>query len=230
MAELFGFRLERVKGSGSEATFTTPTPDDGTLEVAAGGFWGQVLDTDGRERTDIDLIRRYRDISQQTECDAAIEDIVNESIVANEEDAAVQIVLEGLPYPAKIKRKIRDEFTEVLRLLNFAAKGHDIFRRWYVDGRMFYHKVIDTKNPRKGMTELRWIDASKIRKVREIQKDVDVKTGVDIIGKIEEYYIYNEKGLIAGTSSNIPSEGIKIALDAIAYVPSGVIDGNNGRV
>ena len=138
MAELFGFRLERVKDQGSEQTFTSPTPDDGTLDVAGGGFWGQVLDTDGRERTDIDLIRRYRDISQQTECDSAIEDIVNEGIVANEADAPIAIVLDRLPYPAKIKRKIRSEFDEVMRLLNFEQKGHDIFRRWYVDGRIFY--------------------------------------------------------------------------------------------
>ncbi len=186
MAELFGFRLERVKDQGSEQTFTSPTPDDGTLDIAGGGFWGQVLDTDGRERTDFDLIRRYRDISQQTECDSAIEDIINESIVANESDAAVAIVLDKLPYPAKIKRKIRSEFDEVLRLLNFDAKGHDIFRRWYVDGRIFYHKVIDNKNPRKGITELRWIDAVKIKKVRELQKEKDVKTGIDMVKKVQE--------------------------------------------
>ena len=146
MAELFGFRIERSKGEGGEpATFIPPSPDDGTIDVAGGGFWGQVLDTDGRERTDFDLIKRYRDISIQSECDAAIEDIVNESIVSNERDQSVEIVLEYLPYPEKIKRKIRKEFDEVLRLLFFDSKGHDIFRRWYVDGRMFYHKVIDKK-------------------------------------------------------------------------------------
>jgi len=230
MAELFGFRLERVKDQGSEQTFTSPTPDDGTLDVAGGGFWGQVLDTDGRERTDFDLIRRYRDISQQTECDSAIEDIVNESIVANEADAAVAIVLEKLPYPAKIKRKIRAEFDEVLRLLNFEQKGHDIFRRWYVDGRLFYHKVIDTKNPRKGITELRWIDAVKIKKVRELQKEKDAKTGIDMVKKVQEYFLYNEKGLAQTGISVGANQGIRIAVDAISFVPSGVIDGNSGRV
>ena len=230
MAELFGFRLERVKDQGSEQTFTSPTPDDGTLDVAGGGFWGQVLDTDGRERTDIDLIRRYRDISQQTECDSAIEDIVNEGIVANEADAPIAIVLDRLPYPAKIKRKIRSEFDEVMRLLNFEQKGHDIFRRWYVDGRLFYHKVIDTKNPRKGITELRWIDAVKIKKVRELQKEKDTKTGIDMVKKVQEYFLYNEKGLANVGMSTGPQQGIKIAADAITFVPSGVIDGNNGRV
>ncbi|SVA51816.1 uncharacterized protein METZ01_LOCUS104670 [marine metagenome] len=230
MAELFGFRLERVKDQGSEQTFTSPTPDDGTLDIAGGGFWGQILDTDGRERTDTDLIRRYRDISQQTECDSAIEDIVNEGIVANEADAPIAIVLDRLPYPAKIKRKIRTEFDEILRLLNFEQKGHDIFRRWYVDGRVFYHKVIDTKNPRKGITELRWIDAVKIKKVRELQKEKDPKTGIDMVKKIQEYFLYNEKGLANAGLSTGPQQGIKIASDAITFVPSGVIDGNNGRV
>ena len=230
MAELFGFRLERVKDQGSEQTFTSPTPDDGTVDVAGGGFWGQILDTDGRERTDFDLIRRYRDISQQTECDSAIEDIVNEGIVANEADAPIAIVLDRLPYPAKIKRKIISEFDEVMRLLNFEAKGHDIFRRWYVDGRIFYHKIIDNKNPRKGITELRWIDAIKIKKVRELQKEVDAKTGVEMTKKVQEYFLYNEKGLANTGMTAGPTQGIRIAPDAITFVPSGVIDGNSGRV
>ena len=232
MAELFGFRIERSKGEGGEpATFIPPSPDDGTIDVAGGGFWGQVLDTDGRERTDFDLIKRYRDISIQSECDAAIEDIVNESIVSNERDQSVEIVLEYLPYPEKIKRKIRKEFDEVLRLLFFDSKGHDIFRRWYTDGRLFYHKVIDTKNPRKGITELRWIDPVKIKKVREVEKEKDIKTGIDLIKKAVEYYIYNEKGPGHFSGGGQPgSQGLKIAADSITYVPSGITDGNSGRV
>ncbi len=230
MAELFGFRLTKVKEQEKEQTFTAPDPQDGTIDVAGGGFWGQVLDTDGRERTDVDLIKRYRDIAQQPECDAAVEDIVNESIVANENDQAVSIVLDGLPYPDKIKRKIRNEFAEVLRLLDFGSKSHDIFRRWYVDGRVYYHKVIDIKDPRKGISELRWIDSMKIRKVRELDKQVDTKTGVDMVKKITEYYIYNDKGLSMSSAGSPTAEGIKIAKDSIVYVPSGVVDGNNGRV
>ena len=235
MAELFGFRIERSKskGEGGEpTTFIPPSPDDGTIDVAGGGFWGQVLDTDGRERTDFDLIRRYRDISMQSECDAAIEDIINESIVSNERDQSVEIVLEYLPYPEKIKRKIRKEFDEVLRLLFFDSKGHDVFRRWYTDGRLFYHKVIDTKNPRKGITELRWIDPVKIKKVREVEKEKDVKTGIDIIKKAVEYYIYNEKGMSPHFSGGGQpgGQGLKIAADSITYFPSGITDGNSGRV
>ena len=232
MAELFGFRIERSKGEGvAEPSFIAPTPDDGTIDVAGGGFFGQILDTDGKERTDSDLIGRYRNISAQAECDAAIEDIVNESIVSNERDQSVEISLENLPYPDKIKRKIRNEFDEILRLLEFDAKGHDIFRRWYVDGRVFYHKIIDKKQPRKGITELRYIDPVKIKKVREVEKEKDNKTGVELVKKAVEYYVYSEKGHnpnMSGGQSN--GQGLKIASDAITYCPSGIIDSNNGRV
>ncbi len=231
MAELFGFTIQRSsKERDGEKTFSIPTSDDGTIDVAGGGFFGQILDTDGRERSDLDLIKRYRDIAQQAECDTAIEDIVNEGIVSNQNDQAIEISLDRLHYPDKIKRKIRTEFDEVLRLLNFEQKGHDIFRRWYVDGRIFYHKVIDTKNPRKGITELRYIDATKIKKVREVQKKVDPKhQGVEVAEKIDEYFVYNEKGLTGPGGVGI-NQGIKIASDAITYVPSGLIEGNGGRV
>ena len=225
MAELFGFRFERMKDVGGEK-FTLPASEDGTVEIAGGGFFGQVLDTDGRERTEQDLVRRYRDIAQQPECDSAIEDIVNEGIVSNEMDQAVSIVLDRLPYPSKIKKKITEEFDEVLRLLDFDVKGHDIFRRWYVDGRMFYHKVIDKKSPRKGIQELRYIDPSKIKKVREVKKETKQGSSVDLIKKVEDYYLYNDKGL----ASHGTSQGVKIAPDSISYCPSGVIDQNKGHV
>ena len=142
MAEFFGFKFERVKNTGSTEQFTEPSSDDGAIETAGGGFYGQLLDTDGRERNEQDLIRRYRDIAQQPECDSAIEDIINEGIVANEKDQAVAIELDNLQYTKKIKDRIREEFDSVLELLDFDTKGHDIFRRWYVDGRLYYHKVI----------------------------------------------------------------------------------------
>mgnify|MGYP002628265043 CR=1 FL=1 len=234
MAELFGFRIERPKkAEGSVPSFTTPTADDGTVDIAGGGFFGQILDTDGRERNDLDLIRRYRDIAQQPECDTAVEDIVNEGIVSNESDQAVQITLDRLPYPEKIKRRIREEFSEVLRLLHFEQKGHDIFRRWYVDGKMYFHKIIDTKNPRHGIIELRYIDPTKIRKVRQIKTKLDKNTSsVEIAERIDNYYIYNEKGLVAGGTEGHGGgpTGLKITADAIAYCPSGLIDGNSGRV
>ena len=225
MAELFGFKFERLKDSGSQEKFTEPSSEDGTLEVAGGGFYGQLLDTDGRERTEMDLVRRYRDIAQQPECDSAIEDIINEGIVANEKDQAVAIELDRLLLPKKIKDRIREEFDSVLELLNFDTKGHDIFRRWYVDGRMYYHKVIDKKNPKKGIQELRYIDPKKIRKVKEIKKSVKAGTSVELVDGVKEYFLYNDKGLNSGTN-----EGIKISPDSITYCPSGLIDQNRGHV
>ena len=226
MAELFGYKISKSKGEEGGTSFTAPTSDDGAVDIAGGGFGASYLNTDGREKTDLDLIRRYRDIAQQSECDTAIEDIINEGIVANERDIAVQIVLDNIPYSSKIKKTITEEFDEVLRLLKFEQKGHDLFRRWYVDGRIYFHKIIDQKTPRKGITELRYIDATKIKKVRKIEKEKDVKTGVDKIKKVQEFFLYNEKGL----GSTGASQGIQIHPDAITYVPSGVIDGNGGRV
>ena len=230
MAELFGFKISRKKEEAEAISFTAPTSDDGTVDIAGAGFFGSLLNTEGNERTDLDLIRRYRDIAQQSECDTAIEDIVNEGIVANESDISVQIVLDNLPYQAKIKKRIREEFDEVLRLLKFEQKGHDIFRRWYIDGRIYYHKIVDNKQPRKGITELRYIDATKIKKVRKVRKEKDVKTGVDKIKGIDEFFIYNEKGLGASAAGLGAGQGLKIAPDSITYVPSGMIDGNTGRV
>ncbi len=226
MAELFGFKFERIKDTKSQEKFTVPPADDGTVEIAGGGFFGQVLDVDGRDKSELDLIRRYREISQQPECDSAIEDIVNEGIVSNERDQAVSIVLDRLKYPKSIKDKIRNEFDHVLSLLDFDVKGHDIFRRWYVDGRIFYHKVIDKKNPKKGIVEVRYIDPRKIRKVRQVNKNTKPGSSIDLVKSVEDYFIYNEKGLQQGQMN----EGIKIADDSITYVPSGLIDMNRGHV
>ena len=233
MAELFGFSIKKTQKElgTSEKSFASPAPDDGSIEVAGGGFFGQVLDTDGREKSDVDLIKRYRDISQQSECDTAIEDIINEGIVANQEDVPVQISLDRVPFSDKIKRKIREEFEEVLRLLDFNVKGHDIFRRWYVDGRLYYQKIIDNKNPRKGISELRYIEATKIKKVRENDKYIDPKTGIEMIKKVNDYFVYSDKGIqSAGMTGTGANQGIKVAADSIAYVPSGIINQNTGMV
>jgi hypothetical protein len=230
MADLFGFRFSRIKDDKNKENFTLPSEQDGTIDVAGGGFFGQVLDTDGRERTESDLIRRYRDIAQQPECDSAIEDIVNEGIVANERAQAIAIVLDQIPYPMKIKKSIEKEFNSVLRLLDFDSKGHDIFRRWYVDGRLYYHKVIDTKNPRLGIQEVRYIDPRKIKKVRELDTDTKKGTSIEVVTKKNEYYIYNDKGMFSGGYGAGANEGLKISPDSITYVPSGVIDQNKGNV
>ena len=229
MAELFGYTITRSKDKGSDDGFIAPSSDDGTIDVAGGGFFSSILDTNGRERTELDLIRRYRDIAQQPECDSAIEDIVNEAISFDEVSQSVSISLDRLPYPERIRRAIRKEFNEVLTLIEFEEKGSDIFRRWYVDGRIFYHKVIDKKNPRQGITSLKYIDPTKIKKVRQVDKEKDPKTGVDVVKNVTEYYVYNEKGL-AHAGYGGTGQGIKIAKDAITYCPSGIIDQNGGKV
>jgi len=230
MADLFGFRFSRIKDDKNKENFTLPSEQDGTIDVAGGGFFGQILDTDGRERTESDLIRRYRDIAQQPECDSAIEDIINEGIVANERAQAIAIVLDQIPYPMKIKKSIENEFNGVLRLLDFDSKGHDIFRRWYVDGRLYYHKVINKKNPRLGIQEVRYIDPRKIKKVREVDTDQKKGSSIEIVKKVNEYYIYNDKGMFSGGYGSGTNEGLKISPDSITYVPSGVIDQNKGHV
>ena len=229
MAELFGFSITRAKKTADpKQSFTQPQADDGTQTIAAGGYFGQYLDMEGQAKTEQDLIRRYREIALHPECDMAIEDIVNEAVVSNELKDAIRLKLDNVPFGSEVRKKIEDEFQEVLRLMNFNTKGHDIFRRWYVDGRVYYHKVIDRESPRKGITELRYIDPRKIKKVREVRKkrpDGPTPHGLSIIDDFQEYYLYNEKG-VAGTTSG----GIKIAPDTIAFVPSGMIDQNKNMI
>ena len=229
MADLFGFSITRQKKpQDPKQSFTTPQADDGTQTVAAGGYFGQYLDMEGTAKNEQDLIRRYREIALHPECDMAIEDIINEAIVANELKDAVKLDLSEVEYGPDIKKKIDTEFKEVLRLMNFNTRGHDIFRRWYVDGRVYYHKVIDRDAPVKGITELRYIDPRKVKKIREIRKkrpDGPTPYGLTVVDEFEEYYIYNEKGV-----SNTTSGGIKIAVDTIAFCPSGIIDQNKNLV
>jgi len=233
MAELFGFSITRLKKQADpKQAFTTAQADDGTQTVNAGGHFGSYLDMEGTAKTEQDLIRRYREIALHPECDMAIEDIVNEAIVANELKDAVRINLTDLPYGKEVRRKIEDEFVEVLKLMNFNTKGHDIFRRWYVDGRIFYQKVIDRESPKKGITELKYIDPRKIKKIREIRKkrpDTPMPSSLNSLAVVDEYveyFLYNERGLSGTTGQS----GIKIAPDTIAFCPSGLIDQNKNMV
>ena len=226
MADFFGFRITRKKEEAE--TFTLPSSDDGAEDIAQGGFFSSVYDVEGKDKTQYDLIKRYRHIAQQPECDSAIEDIVSEAIASNESDVPVSLLLDGLNLSSTVKKRIRQEFDRVLQLLMFTEKGHDLFRRWYVDGRIYYHKVIDKKDPRKGITELRYIDPQKIKKVREkISGKPNPITGVEEKQKTEEFFIYNEHGITTGGSVN---NGLKITKDSIAYCPSGLIDQNRGTV
>jgi hypothetical protein len=230
MAELFGFSITRLKKeSDPKQSFTVAPADDGTQTIAAGGYFGQYLDMEGTAKTEADLIRRYREISLHPECDLAIEDIVNEAIVANENREAVRVNVDNLPYGKDVRRKIEDEFQEVLRLMQFNTKGHDIFRRWYIDGRIFYQKIIDRNSPKLGITELKYLDPRKIKRIREVRKKrpegVTGPNMLNVVDEFVEYYLFNEKGVV-----NTTSGGIKIAPDTIAFCPSGLIDQTKNMV
>ena len=231
MAELFGFKITRQKEETGQ-TFALPSSsDDGTLELAAGGFFSSVVDQEGKDKTNNDLIKRYRDVSLQPECDSAIEDIVSEGIASNEYDAPVAIRLDNLKYSPKVKQRVREEFDRVLQLLDFNMKGHDIFRRWYVDGRIYYHKVIDKNDPRKGITELRYVDPRKISKVKEtLDGERNQLTGLPENQKSIEYYVYKIGGAKNYTGGGGSTSGIKVTKDSITYCPSGLIDQSRGTV
>ena len=222
MAELFGFQITRVKKTEDpKQSFTTTQADDGTQTVAAGGYFGQYLDMEGTAKSEADLIRRYREISLHPECDMAVEDIVNEAVVANELKEAVRVNTDNLPYGKDIRRRIENEFSDILKLMNFKTKGHDIFRRWYVDGRIYYQKIIDRTSPTLGITELKYIDPRKIKKIREVRKTrPEGAKNLEIVDEFVEYYLFNEKG-VSGTTSG---GGVKIAPDTIAFCPSGLVD------
>lgn len=224
---LFGFTIGRddKQQAVKSQSFITPVSDDGAATVSAGGYYGTYVDIDASAKSESELISRYREISNYPDCDNAIEEIVTEAIAAIDSEEPVTINLDELELSKSIKESIREEFTEILSLLDFKDKAHDIFRRWYVDGRLYYQKVINPAQVKKGIQELRFIDPRKIRKVREVKKE-KLQSGVDVISKIDEFFIYNEKGLnytpgIAPTNSN---SGIRISTDAIAYCPSGQLD------
>ena len=226
MAEIFGFEIKRKETKPNSQSFTAPTSDDGTQTIMGGGHFGTYLDIEGKVNNESDLIRRYREIAMHPECDMAIEDIINESVVVDDNQEVVRLNLNKVPFSSKVKKSIALEFQNIISLLEFEQKGHDIFRRWYVDGRIIYHKMIDPKDTKAGITELRYIDPRKIKKVRA-QKQ---KPGNEFAPKdpkrpqhieFDEFFIYNEKGVQPAASA---TTGLKIAKDAIAYCPSGLVD------
>jgi len=234
MAELFGWEVKK-KESDKAKSFVAPSDEEGTLDIAGGaGFFGQYLSYDKAARNDYELVRKYRQTSENPECDQAIEDIINEAITADETDISVAVNLDWVPLSMSIKKKIDDEFKEVLTLLQWKKKGHDIFRRWYIDGRIFFHKLIDEKSPRKGITEVRFIDPKFIKKIREIEKD-KVQGGVEVVKTVKEWYVYNEAGVYPalpaiGGTANMQAQGLRISPDAIAYVPSGLYNPTTNQV
>ena len=232
MAEMFGFEIKR-KGT-EPSSFTPRVNDDGAVVVAEGGAYGTSIDMDGSIRTEAELINKYREMSGHPEVDMAIEEIVNEVIVQEHETKIVEIVLDDLEELSdKIKNIFVTEFDSVLDLLEFNQIGYEVFRRWYVDGRLYYHAIIDESQPEQGIVELRYIDPRKIRKVRTVQRK---KLGLDTdTGKTEkEFYIYNQKGFAKTSGTNaVPSNsigGLKIAKDSIIHCTSGILSDNNDVV
>lgn len=224
MAELFGFEIKRKKSPEVESV-VTPSSEDGSTVVSTGAaYYGMVMDLEGIVKNESDLIRRYREISQFPECDSAVDDIVNEAIVSEEETQSIELILDDLKLSESIKKKIREEFDNVLNLLDFDYRGHDIFRNWYVDGRLYYQIMLDPNSPKNGIAEVRFIDPRKIRKIRNVRKERNAK-GVDIVKDVEEFYLFNDKGINEGTTN-----GIKLSLDSVVYTPSGLIDNNTGMV
>ena len=241
MAKLFGFSIEDTEPlSPNVVSPVPPSSDDGNDHYLSSGFFGSYVDIEGVYRTEFDLIKRYREMALHPECDSAIEDIVNEAIVADSNDSPVQIDLDNLNASDGIKKKVREAFKFVLELLDFDRKAHEIYRNWYIDGRLYYNKVIDLKNPEAGIQELRYIDAMKMRYIRKQKKsDKDkyrlVNQNQDNpmdyeMPELEEYFIYTPKQTFPVNSPSAMggAGGIKMTKDSITYVTSGLVDRNKG--
>ena len=240
MSQLFGFQINRKEGQKGQSP--VPPSADEPVSIAAGGYFGTYVDTDATARNEFELIRRYRDMSLHPEVDSAVDEIVNEFVVSDANDSCVEVDLNNLEVGAGVKKKIRDEFDKIKQMLNFDNRSHEIIRSWYIDGKLYYHKVIDLDNPKKGILELRYIDPLKIRKVRQkLGKDSSQDPRINRAikgtaleyewGNYIDYFLYNPKGYLRGGAlgpvgdmSN--SQGIKIAADAIAFCSSGLQDLN----
>ena len=237
--DLFGFSIGRkgkVPAKPQETSlgdqsrlksFAPPETDDGAALVEAGGFYGSYIDFNGSIKNDIDLINKYRDMSLHPEIEIAVDDIINEAIVYDDKQNPCDLILDDVDLSESIKNKIQNEFEEILRLLKFKVKGYDVFRRWYIESRLYFHIMIDDSSPKKGIQELRPIDPTKIRKVKKVQKKPK-GNGVErfnIIDNVEEFYVYSELD-----KNPTLSEGIKVAPDSICYVHSGLFDATKSRV
>ena len=225
MAQFFGFDITRKKKD--LKAFSAPENVDGAVDVSIGGALGHYIDMEGKIKNEIELINRYRSLSTESEVDAAIDDVINEAVViGSEREDAIFLDLNDLGASGAIKDKIHDEFTHLMKLLSFNKDGYEIFRNWYIDGRLYYHMIIDDAKPKQGIHELRFIDPRKIRKVREVEK-VRAENGVDIVNKVNEFYVYNDK--LDNPQSEI-TKGIRIQPDAIAYIHSGMYENKKGLV
>jgi hypothetical protein len=236
MANLFGFGIKRKEDKNTEEvkSFAPAVDDEGSLVVSAGGAYGTYVDLEGNAKNEAELVTKYRNLVQQPEVQRAVEDIVNEAVVVTDDRKVVECVTDDIDQPDSIRKRIREEFDEVIRLLDFSNVGYDVFQKWYVDGRLYYHAIIDDTNVREGIKELRFIDPRKIRKVKEVEQK---REGEVVIQKTKnEYYVYSDKGFSAkggsiGTVGGIDgTKGLKIAKDSIVHTTSGILNENNSLV
>ena len=230
---LFGFTLGKKDivqvEKPEQASFSLPTEtiDDGAVTITQNAHYGTYVDLEGSIRNELELITRYREMSNHPECDMAIDEIVNEAITHDTDGKVMDINLDNLKQPETIKKKIIEEFNNIQKMLNFSNLADDLFKRWYIDGRIYYHVIVNDTAPKEGIQELRYIDPRKIRKVREIQKDRDSKTGAQIIKSIAEYYIYNDRGAATQSFTSSTNQGLRIAPESIINVNSGLMDAKN---
>lgn len=236
--ELFGFEINRKKEKQEQeklVSFVPPTNDDGAVTVTGGGVYGTYVDLDGAVRTEAELVDKYRTMSLDPIIDLAVQDIVNEAIVEDSDEDTIAIVLDNLDVKDSIKKTITEEFEKILEILEFNKLSYEIFRRWYIDGRLYYHVMIDDKKPKEGIKEVRYIDPRNIKKIREVKKEKD-KSGASVERVVNEYYIYSQAGFLKrtgstatyGTTSNV--EGLKIAKDSVVYCTSGYQSVDNNLI
>lgn len=234
---LFGFEIKRSSEQEEQqnVSFAPPVEDDGAVVVAAGGVYGTYVDLEGSARTEAELVTKYRDMMKQPEVDSAVDDVVNEAIVFDGENEIVKINLDRVKMSSGAKKIITDEFNTLLKLLNFNNQAYEIFKRFYVDGRLYYHVIIDENDIASGIKEIRYIDPRKIRKVKEVSKKKDQTTGATVQKKDREYFLYNDKGYYNAGNGNFSQQGaatggLRIAKDSIVHVTSGLMDANNSVV
>ena len=225
--EIFGFDIKFKKKEEQMLSVVTPTSEDGSTVISssAAAYYSQVVDMDTSIKNENDLIRRYREISLQQECDAAIEEITNEAICIDDNAEVAKLNLEELKVGDGIKKKIQLEFDEIKSILDFDVKAHDLFRSWYVDGRQYHIITLNPDRPKDGIQKVEMVDSRKIRKVKKIEKEKDKATGIDLVKKVEEFFIYNEKGIDASST-----QGIKLSVDSVVYIPSGLYDQNSNMM
>jgi hypothetical protein len=223
---IFGFNISREQPPKTEKSFVAPSDEGGVESIRAGGYYGTYLDIEGIANNEAELIKRYRDISLMADVDTAIQDIIDDAIANLDDEDPVTLDTDKLKVSDAVKRQIQDEFENIVEMLDFKNRSHDYFRRWYIDGRLYFHKVIDTASPKKGIRDIRYIDPRKITKVKQVHKEKN-EQGIQFVKSVEEFYIFNEKGMSQKASqykAPMNDNALKITKDAICYVPSGLVD------